>query len=126
MSAQCVTLINHERQVVATAHVTEQQGQFIGRVDCSLMPLPLQQLFTAYEELVNTQVFSLLDEVEDHIARLHLRGIFEDGHEAVLADVQIYPSTKTMSFQVVQGTCPHPASPNQGVQRTVGGSGGRA
>jgi hypothetical protein len=33
------------------------------------MPLPLQRLFTEYEELVSTQVFSLLDEVEDHIAR---------------------------------------------------------
>src|SRR5439155_22871563 len=58
MSSQCVTLINHERQVVATAHVAEQRGQFIGRVDCSLMPLPLQRLFTEYEELVSTQVFS--------------------------------------------------------------------
>ena len=116
MSAQCVTLINAERQVVATAHVAEQHGQFIGCVDCSLMPLPLQRLFTEYEELVSTQVFSLLDEVEDHIARLHLRGIFEDGHEAVLTDVQIYPSTKTVSFQVVQGTISHPATPNKRLQ----------
>ena len=116
MSAQCVTLINHERQVVATAHVAEQHGQFIGRVDCSLMPLPLQRLFTEYEELVSTQVFSRLDEVEDHIARLHLRGIFEDGHEAVLTDVQIYPSTKTVSFQVVQGTVSPPTTPNKRLQ----------
>jgi len=112
MSAQCVTLINAERQVVATAQVAEQHGQFIGRVDCSLMPLPMQRLFTEYEELVSTQVFSLLDEVEDHIARLHLRGIFEDGLEAALTDVQIYPSTKIVSFQVVQGTVSPPATPN--------------
>ena len=44
MSSQCVTLIDHDRQVVATAHVAEQQGQFIGRIDCSTMPLPLQRL----------------------------------------------------------------------------------
>ena len=116
MSSHYVTLINPERQVVATAHVAEQHGQFIGRVDCSLMPLPLQRLFAEYEELVSTQVFSLLDEVEDHIARLHLRGIFEDGHEAVLTDVQIYPSTKTVSFQVVQGTVSPPATPNKRLQ----------
>jgi hypothetical protein len=116
MSSQCVTLINPDRQVVATAHVAEQHGQFIGRIDCSLMPLPLQRLFIAYEEMVNTQVFSLLDEVEEHIARLHLLGIFEDGHEAALTDVQIYPSTKTVSFQVVQDTVLHPTAPNKRLQ----------
>ena len=116
MSSQCVALIMHERQVVATAHVAEQQGQFIGRIDCSSMPLPLQRLFTEYEEIVSTQVFSLLDEVEDHIAHLQLVGVFEDGHEAALTDVQIYPSTKTVSFQVVQGTVSHPTTPNKRLQ----------
>jgi hypothetical protein len=116
MSSQCVTLINPERQVIATAHVAEQHGQFIGQIDFSLMPLSLQRLFAEYEELVSTQVFSLLDEVEGHIARLHLRGIFEDGDEVVLSDVQVYPSTKTVSFQVVQGTVSHPATPNKPLQ----------
>ncbi len=116
MSSQCVTLIDHDRQVVAIAHVAEQHGQFIGRIDCRLMPLPLQQLFTEYEEIVSTQVFSLLDAVEDQIATLYLMGIFEDGHEAALADVQIYPSTKTVSFQVRQATVSHPTAPNNRLQ----------
>ena len=112
MSSQCVTLLDHERQVIATAHVTKQQGQCVGRVDCRPMPLPLQRLFTEYEEIVSTQTFSLLDAVEDQIATLHLTGVFEDGHEAALTDVQIYPSTKTVSFQVVQDTVSQPAAPN--------------
>lgn len=116
MSSQCVKLIDHERRVIATAHVTEQHGQFIGRIDCSPMPLLLQRLFTEYEEIVSTQTFSLLDTVEDQIATLHLMGVFEGGHEAVLADVQIYPSTKTVSFQVVQDTVSHPATPNKRLQ----------
>jgi hypothetical protein len=109
MSAQCVTRIDHERQIVATAHVAEQQGQCIGRIDCSPMPLPLQRLFTADEEIVSTQGFRLLDAVADHIATLHLRGICEDGHEVALTDVQIYPSPKTVSFQVVRGGSPYTA-----------------
>ena len=116
MSSQCIKLIDHERQVIATAHVTEQHGQFIGRIDCSPMPLPLHRLFTEYEEIVSTQIFSLLDAVEDQIATLHLMGVFEDGHEAALADVQIYPSTKTVSFQVVQDTVSHPTAPNKRLQ----------
>ena len=119
MSAQCVTLIDHDRQIVATAHVAEQHGQFIGRIDCSAMPRPLQQLFTEYEEIVSTQVFSLLDAMEDQIATLHLRGVFEDGHEVALTDVQIYPSTKTVSFQVVPEGSPH-AAPNKRLQSDGG------
>jgi len=110
MSTQCVTFIDHGRQVVATAQVAEQDGQFTGRIDLSPMPGPLQRLFTAYEEIVSTQMFSLLDAVEEQIATLHLTGVFADGHEAVLADVQIYPSTKKVSFQAVQGTVSHTGS----------------
>jgi hypothetical protein len=103
MSSQCIILIDQGRQVVATAHVAEQNGQFTGRIELSPMPMLLQRLFTEYEEIVSTQIFSLLDVVEEQIATLHLAGVFEDGHEAALADVQIYPSTKKVSFQVVQG-----------------------
>jgi hypothetical protein len=110
MSSQCVTVIDQGRQVVATAQVVEQDGQFIGRIELSAMPGPLQRLFAEYEEIVSTQMFSLLDAVEEQIATLHLTGVFEDGHEAVLADVQIYPSTKKVSFQVVQGTVSHTGS----------------
>ncbi|MGH8066612.1 MAG: hypothetical protein ACRERE_15505 [Candidatus Entotheonellia bacterium] len=104
MNSQCVTLIDQGRQVVATAQVAEQSGQFTGRIDLSPTPVPLQRLFTEYEEIVSTQIFSLLDAVEEQIAALHLVGVFEDGHEAALADVQIYPSTKKVSFQVRQRT----------------------
>jgi hypothetical protein len=104
MSSQCVTLLDQARQAVATAQVAEQDGHFTGRIDLRPLPGPLQQLFAEYEEIVSTQMFSLLDAVEEQIAMLHLTGVFEDGHEAVLTDVQIYPSTKKVSFQVVQGT----------------------
>jgi len=114
MSSQCVTLIDQARQVVATAQVAEQDGQFAGWLDLRPMPGALQQLFAEYEEIVSTQMFSLLDAVEEQIATLHLMGVFEDGHEAVLADVQIYPSTKKVSFQVVQGTVSHTGSASQG------------
>jgi len=110
MISQCVTLIDPEGQVVATAQVAEQDGHFTGRIDLSRMPVPLQRLFAAYEEIVSTHMFSLLDEVEEHIATLHLKGRFEDGHEAMLTDIQIYPSTKKVSFQAVKGAVSHTGS----------------
>ena len=113
MSSQCVRLIDQARQVVATTQVAEQDGQFTGWIDLRSMPGALQQLFAAYEEIVSSQMFSLLDAVEEQIATLLLTGVFEGGHEAVLADVQIYPSTKKVSFQVVQGTVSHTDSASQ-------------
>jgi len=103
MSSQRVTLIDQERQVVATAQVAEQDGHFIGRLDLSPMPVTLQRLFEEYEEIVHTQTFSLLDAIEEKIATLRLKVVFADGHAADLADVQIYPSTKKVSFKVVKG-----------------------
>jgi hypothetical protein len=60
--------------------------------------------------------------VEDQIATLHLRGVFEDGHEVALTDVQIYPSPKTVSFQVVRGIspCTAPAA-RRSASKQVGG-----
>lgn len=103
MISQHVRLIDERRQVVATAQVVEQDGTFAGAIDLSPMPALLQQLFEEYEEIVHTHMFSLLDEIEEKIEALHLKVVFEDAHEAALIDVQIYPSTKKVSFQVVKG-----------------------
>jgi hypothetical protein len=108
MISQRVTLIDQGRQVVATAQVTEQDGSFIGRIDLSPMPVSLRRLFEEYEEIVYTHIFSLLDEIEEKIANLHLKVIFEDGYEAALVDVQIYPSTNKVSFQVLKGIISQP------------------
>ena len=102
MISQRVTLIDQERQVVATAQVAEQGGTFAGRINLSPMPVQLRRLFEEYEEIVNTQTFSLLDEIEEKIEMLHLKAVFEGGHEAALADVQIYPGTNKVSFQVLK------------------------
>ena len=102
MSSQRVTIIDQSRQVVATAEVSEQGGYFAGRVDLSFMPAALQHQFEEYEEVVNQQMFSFLDEIEDKIESLLLKVVFADGDVAQLADVQIYPSTKSVSFKVVK------------------------
>ena len=110
MISQHVTLIDQGQQVVAKAQVAERDGTFVGRIDLHLMPVPLQRLFEEYEEIVTTHMFSLLDAVEEQIETLHLKGVFEDGHEATLTDVQIYPRTKKVSFQVVKGVVLRPDS----------------
>jgi hypothetical protein len=113
MTSQRVTLIDQGRQVIASAQVTEQDGAFVGRIDLSLMPMSLRRLFEEYEEIVNTQTFSLLDEIEEKIENLHLKGMFEDGYEATLTDVQIYPTTNKVSFQVLKRIVSLPGGPSE-------------
>ena len=100
MSSQYVTIIDQNRQVVATAEVSEQDGYFAGRIDLSLMPATLRHQFEEYEEVVNQQMFNFLNEIEDKIEAFLLKVVFADGNVAQLADVQIYPNTKRVSFKV--------------------------
>ena len=100
MSSQRVRLIDPEGNVVAAAQVTDQGDCFAGVVDLRRAPATVRQQFEEYEEIVNNQLFGLLDEIEQKIGALLLRVVFEDGHEADLADVQIYPSAKKVSFKL--------------------------
>lgn len=110
MSSQQVTLIDQKHAVIASAQVTEQDGTFTGRVDLSPMPGALRRQFEASEEIVNNQMFSLLDEIEEKIGTMRLKVVFADGRVAPLADLQIYPSTKKVSFKAVQEAVRHPGS----------------
>jgi hypothetical protein len=121
MTSRRVTLIDQGRHVIGTARVAEQDGAFVGRIDLSLMPVSLRRLFEEYQEIVNTRTFSLLDEIEEKIENLHLKVMFEDGYEAALADVQIYPSTNKVSFQMLKGTVSHPDGDGFLADPSIGG-----
>ena len=101
MNTQSVQSIDQTAAVVATAQVVEKDGRFSGRVDLSPMPANLRQLFDEFEEIVNDQVFSLLDEVEEKIAAHALKVVLADGQPAPCDDLQVYPSTGRISFRLV-------------------------
>src|SRR5688572_24289919 len=95
---QNVQLLDHTRRVVARA-VVEGNGAYRGVVTLDEMPSSLRRTFEEYESLVNNQIFSLLDPLEDRIAALVLVARFEDGREAQVHDLQIFPSAGTLSFR---------------------------
>ena len=102
MRTQLVKLIDPNCIVVATAQVIEHGQGFRGRIDLSLMPARLQQKFAEYEEIVNGQMFSLLDEIEEQISALQLKIRFDTGYEVESEDLQVYPSTNRISFRFVE------------------------
>src|SRR5262245_28107604 len=102
MHTQLVKLIDPSCRVVATAQVVEQGEGFRGSIDLNLMPAQLQLKFVEYEEIVNGQMFSLLDEIEEQIRALQLKIKFDSGDEVEAEDLQIYPSTNRVSFRLVE------------------------
>jgi hypothetical protein len=99
MNQQVIQLIDPNRNVVATGQVAEKQGLFAGEVNLASMPPRLRRLFEEFEEMVSSQVFSVLDEMEDKISSAGLQIVFPDGQEAGVRDLQIYPSTGEISFR---------------------------
>ena len=57
-------------------------------------------------EIVNGQMFSLLDEIEEQIGALRLKIRFATGYEVAIEDLQIYPTTKHISFLKVKEAVP--------------------
>lgn len=49
--------------------------------------------------MVEGQVFSVADEIEDQIAKVQLKVAFANGSEAYVEDLQVYPSTNRVSFK---------------------------
>jgi|ERR1043166_914505 hypothetical protein len=100
MKQQIVQLIDPTGQVVATAQVADEGGRFGGSIDLEATPPEMRALFVRFDELVNGQVFSLLDEIEDRIAGLGLRARLEGGIESSVEQLQIHPSTGDVSFRL--------------------------
>ena len=83
---------------VAAVTVAPVGDRYEGTILLGSTPPDLRQLFEEYEELVEGQVLSRLDDVEGRIAALGLRIVFDEGTEAGVDDLQVYPSTGSVSF----------------------------
>lgn len=102
MTQRSVTIIDRGRNVVATADVEWLDGRYSGRIAVDRMPQPLRLVFEEYEEIVNDQVFSLLDQIEGQIEALSLSAVFGDGRETPVEDLQIFPKGGTVAFRVAE------------------------
>jgi hypothetical protein len=104
MTDKHVQIVDGSCGIVATARVAETDGGFAGSIELRSMPEDLLRRFEAYEEIVNGQMFSLLDEMEEQIGEIPLVAVFEEGDEFPVQDLQIYPSEGRISFKVAAGT----------------------
>ncbi len=99
-----VTLLDAAGTVIARAEVSEEAGRFAGLIDLRPMPAALREVFSEYEQIVNGQMFALLDPIEERIAALRLRVIFPGGQAEAVEGLQIYPAEQRISFRVAEET----------------------
>lgn len=100
MPRQFVTIVDRDRNAVATGDVELRGDRYCGTVDAGPMPGPIREMFEGYEEIVNDQMFGLLDGIEDQIGQLRLAAVFGDGREVDVEDLQIFPGGGSLSFRV--------------------------
>ena len=100
MTRESVTIVDEEGNTVATGNVELQRGCYLGSVDVDRMPCKIRKIFEEYEEIVNIQILSLLDQIEHRISDIQLSVIFHGDHRIQLRELQIFPKGRTMSFKV--------------------------
>ena len=102
MHIKTIKIIDQCRTAVATAQVSKSEERFTGWIDLRPMPPTLRQTFEEFEEILNSQMFSFLDEFEEQISAMQLKVLFNEGDEAAVKDLQIYPSSRRVSFKIVE------------------------
>src|SRR5262249_11705280 len=90
--------------VFAVARVADQGDHYAGAIDLRDLPASLRHLFEEFEEIVNGQLFSYLDAIQERIDALAIRAVFEDGSEVAVNDLQVYPSTGDVSFKLAEAS----------------------
>ena len=104
MTTQPFYLVDRFSTKIAVLNVAPVGDHYRGTICLDATPPELQCLFREFEENVEGQMFSLADEIEEKIGVIPLRVAFPNGGEAYVEDLQVYPSTKRVSFKIRQAS----------------------
>ncbi len=87
-------------ELVGTVEVSKySDGRYSGSIELSRTPAPILELFHHYEELVNGQVLSLLDDADARMDALGISFHAENQEPVRIHDLQVYPSDGVVSFR---------------------------
>lgn len=100
MTQQTVKFLDRFDRVLAIARVADEGTHFGGTIELERTPADIRTLFDEFEEIVNEQMFSFLDAVEEKIQSLGIRVVFEDGSQTPVAHLQVFPTSEAVSFKI--------------------------
>jgi hypothetical protein len=94
-------LIDNSRTMIAAVQMANEHSHYGGTINLASTPPALRALFDEFDEAVNDQIFSWADEIQDKISSFGIKAVFDDGFEADVTDLQVFPSTGAVSFKLV-------------------------
>lgn len=97
-----VKFIDQSGQVLATAQVADEGAHFGGSIDLRQTPANIRALFDEFEEIVNGQMLSFLDAVQDKIDSLNIKAVFENEPAGDIKNLQVFPSAGEASFRLAE------------------------
>jgi hypothetical protein len=100
MTPRPTYLLDQGNRRVAVLNVTFAGSHYEGTICLEDTPADLKRLFEEYEEIVEGQMFSLLDGIEEKIDGIPFKISVENGGEAYVEDLQVFPSTGAVSFKI--------------------------
>jgi len=100
MDTQTIKFMDASGNLLATGQVNDEGSHYGGTIQVRDLPVATRNLFEEFEEIVNGQMLSFLDDIQARVAALRVKVVFDDGHESALDDLQIYPSTGDVSFKL--------------------------
>ena len=104
MNPQTIQILDCSGKALAIASVSPSGPSFEGTIDLKQTSEPLLSLSVEFEDIVNNQMFSFLDEIQSRINALRLSVRFEDGTRKTIHNLQVFPSTGDVSFMVDSAT----------------------
>lgn len=100
MSMQPIKLVDPSGHLLGIVQAEAVGDHYGGTLEVHSLPAGVRALFDEFEEIVNGQMFSFLDDIQGRIAALKIRAVFEDGRVVAVRDLQIFPTTADVSFQL--------------------------
>ncbi len=94
-------LCDAQGRLIGVVRVSNEHGLWSGEIDLAGVAPALVSLFTRYEELVNGQMLSLVEEIEVEISQIEARLFVSGERQGIpVSDLQIYPSQRDVSFRL--------------------------
>ena len=94
-----ITLYDRDHNILGIATVQDRGDFYAGYVDTSKMPAAARWTFERYEKLLNDEVLSMLDVIEQEIANMGIVSVDDDAVITTLQDVKLLPKAGTVSFR---------------------------
>jgi hypothetical protein len=97
-----IYLFDQDNRRVAVLSVSFTGTHYEGTISLDRTPPEFRKLFGEFEEVVEGQMFGLLDAIEEKIGVIPFKVSFDNGTEAYVEDLQVFPSTGAVSFKTRQ------------------------